>query len=202
MNQNDYVCCGTHGWPWVFTAQTDPGHCQAGWVRAGFLPTFSMKDYGPQWPGQHLALPPAGFRSAKRPCLILNGRSPVLSPGPASAPSTRGACGRSQDIPVAMLNGVYSTLNQLTSSNNFRRWPIIHPIPANDYHDTKNGDHHAVDQYRSSAQPPVSGEMINARRADLDVLPSPSWFAADRQAYYQYLQAGKAVEITPMPWDW
>jgi len=40
----------------------------------------------------------------------------------------------------------------------------------------------------------VSGEMINARRADLDVYRR-ELVQQIRQAYYQYLQAGKAVEI-------
>jgi len=104
--------------------------------------------------------------------------------------------GRTQDIPVGdLLNGVYSTLNQLTSSNKFPQVPnqSISFLP-NDYHDTKLEITMPLINTDLQHNRQVSGEMINARRADLDVYRR-ELVKQIRQAYYQYLQAGKAVEI-------
>ena len=104
--------------------------------------------------------------------------------------------GRTQDIPVGdLLNGVYSTLNQLTSSNKFPQVSnqSISFLP-NDYHDTKLEITMPLINTDLQHNRQVSGEMINARRADLDVYRR-ELVKQIRQAYYQYLQAGKAVEI-------
>jgi outer membrane protein len=104
--------------------------------------------------------------------------------------------GRAQDIPVGdLLNGVYSTLNQLTSSNKFSQVAnqSIQFLP-NDYHDTKMEITMPLINTDLQHNRQVSGEMINARRADLDVYRR-ELVQQIRQAYYQYLQAGKAVEI-------
>ena len=79
--------------------------------------------------------------------------------------------GRTQDIPVGdLLNGVYSTLNQLTSSNKFPQVAnqSISFLP-NDYHDTKMEVTLPLINTDLQHNRRVSGEMINARRADLDV---------------------------------
>ena len=104
--------------------------------------------------------------------------------------------GRSQDIPVGdLLNGVYSTLNQLTASNKFPQVgnQSIQFLP-NDYHDTKVEVTLPLINMDLRHNREVSGEMINSRRADLDVYRR-ELVQQIRQGYYQFLQAGKAVEI-------
>lgn len=104
--------------------------------------------------------------------------------------------GRTQSIPVGdLLNGVYSTLNQLTSSNKFPQVgnQSIQFLP-NDYHDTKMEVTLPLINTDLQHNKQVSSEMINARRADLDVYRR-ELVKEIRQAYYQCLQAGKAVEI-------
>ena len=104
--------------------------------------------------------------------------------------------GRSQDIPVGdLLNNVYSTLNQLTASNKFPQVAnqSIQFLP-NDYHDTKMEVTLPLINTDLQHNRQVSSEMINTRRADLDVYRR-ELVQQIRQAYYQYLQAGKAVEI-------
>jgi len=104
--------------------------------------------------------------------------------------------GRTQDIPVGdLLNGVYSTLNQLTSSNKFPQVAnqSISFLP-NDYHDTKMEVTLPLINTDLQHNREVSSEMINTRRADLDVYKR-ELVQHIRQAYYQYLQADRAVSI-------
>lgn len=104
--------------------------------------------------------------------------------------------GRSQDIPVGdLLNGVYSTLNQLTGSNKFPQVgnQSIQFLP-NDYHDTKMEVTLPLINTDLQHNRRVSSEMINARHADLDVYKR-ELILHIRQAYYQYLQADRAVKI-------
>jgi outer membrane protein TolC len=104
--------------------------------------------------------------------------------------------GRSQDIPVGdLLNGVYSTLNQLTASNKFPQVgnQSIQFLP-NDYHDTKVEVTLPLINIDLQHNRRVSGEMINAKRADLDVYKRELVLQI-RRAYYQYLQADRAVAI-------
>jgi len=99
-------------------------------------------------------------------------------------------------LPVGdLLNSVYSTLNQLTASNKFPRVAnqSIQFLP-NDYHDTKMEVTLPLINTDLQHNRQVSSEMINARRADLDVYKR-ELVQQVRQAYYQYLQTGKAVEI-------
>jgi outer membrane protein len=104
--------------------------------------------------------------------------------------------GRSQSIPVGdLLNNVYSTLNTLTASNKFRQVAnqSIQFLP-NDYHDTKMEITLPVLNQDLKYNRQVSGEMINASRADVDIYRR-DLVQHIRQAYYRWLQAGKAVEI-------
>lgn len=104
--------------------------------------------------------------------------------------------GRTQEIPIGdLLNGVYSTLNQLTGSNKFPQVAnqSIQFLP-NDFHDTKMEVTLPVIDIDLQHNKEVSREQINARRADRDVYRR-DLVRNIRQAYYQYLQAGKAVEI-------
>lgn len=104
--------------------------------------------------------------------------------------------GRSQSIPVGdLLNNVYSTLNQLTGTNKFPQVANqnIQFLP-NDYHDTKMEVSLPLFNKDLQHNKQVNGEMINTRRADADIYRR-ELVQHIRQAYYQYLQAGKAVEI-------
>ena len=104
--------------------------------------------------------------------------------------------GRSQSIPIGdLLNGVYSTLNQLTSSNKFSQVAnqSIQFLP-NDFHDTKMEVSLPILDIDLQHNRAVSRQTIDARRADRDVFRR-DLVRSIRQAYYQYLQAGKAVEI-------
>jgi outer membrane protein len=104
--------------------------------------------------------------------------------------------GRSQSIPVGdLLNGVYSTLNQLTGSNKFPQVAnqSIQFLP-NDFHDTKMEVTLPILDIDLQHNRTVNRETISVRRADRDVYRR-DLVRSIRQAYYQYLQTGKAVDI-------
>ena len=104
--------------------------------------------------------------------------------------------GRTQSIPVGdLLNEAYSTLNQLTGTNKFPQVAnqSIQFLP-NDYHDTKMEVTVPVINADLRYNRQVKSELINGRRADVDIYRR-DLVQHIRQAYYQYLQAGKAVEI-------
>src|SRR5260221_1960294 len=104
--------------------------------------------------------------------------------------------GRTINIPVGdLVNNVYSTLNQLTNSNKFPQVAnqSIQFLP-NDYHDTKMEITLPILNTELQHNKEISNETINARRADRDVYRR-DLVRSIRQAYYQYLQAGKAVDI-------
>ena len=104
--------------------------------------------------------------------------------------------GRTQSIPVGdLLNSVYSTLNQLTGSNRFPQVAnqSVQFLP-NDFQDTKMEISLPLLNPDLNHNRQVSGELINARQADVDIYRR-ELVRNIRQAYYQYLQAGKAVEI-------
>ncbi len=104
--------------------------------------------------------------------------------------------GRSQEIPIGdLLNGVYSSLNQLTGSNKFPQVAnqSIQFLP-NDFHDTKMEVTVPILNTDLLHNKEVSAETINTRRADRDVYRR-DLVRNIRQAYYQYLQAGKAEDI-------
>lgn len=104
--------------------------------------------------------------------------------------------GRTQDIPIGdLLNGVYSTLNQLTSSGKFPQVEnqTINFLP-NDFHDTRLEIAVPVvnrDLYYNRA---IKKELIQTRRADIDIYKR-ELVKNIKTAYYQYLQSGKAVSI-------
>jgi len=104
--------------------------------------------------------------------------------------------GRTQPIPIGdLLNGVYSTLNQLTGSNKFT--PVSNQSIAflpNDFHDTKMEVTLPILDIDLQHNRDINRETINVRRADRDVYRR-DLVRSIRQAYYQYLQSGKAVEI-------
>src|ERR1700759_183462 len=104
--------------------------------------------------------------------------------------------GRTQAIPIGdLLNGVYTTLNSLTNSNKFSQVSnqSIQFLP-NDFHDTKMEVTLPILDIDLQHNRDISRETINVRRADRDVYRR-DLVRTIRQAYYQYLQSGKAVEI-------
>ncbi|WP_207512345.1 TolC family protein [Longitalea luteola] len=104
--------------------------------------------------------------------------------------------GRTQDIPIGdLLNNVYSTLNQLTGQNKFPQVDnqSIAFLP-NDFHDTRLEVVMPIvntDIYYNRA---IKQEMIRNQQADIDIYKR-ELVKNIKEAYYQYLQAGKAVDI-------
>jgi len=104
--------------------------------------------------------------------------------------------GRSIDIPIGdLLNGAYSTLNQLTNSKKFPQVAnqSVQFLP-NNYHDTKMEVTLPILNTELQHNKEITSETIGARQADRDVYRR-DLVRSIRQAYYQYLQTGKAVEI-------
>ncbi|MBS1602833.1 MAG: TolC family protein [Bacteroidetes bacterium] len=104
--------------------------------------------------------------------------------------------GRSIDIPIGdLLNGAYSTLNQLTNTKRFPQVAnqSVQFLP-NDYHDTKMEVTLPILNTDLQHNREINRETIGVRQADRDVYRR-DLVRSIRQAYYQYLQSGKAVEI-------
>lgn len=104
--------------------------------------------------------------------------------------------GRKQDIPIGdLLNGVYSTLNQLTSSNKFPQVSNqnIAFLP-NDFHDTRVEVALPVINTDRSYNKQIKKELIHNYEADI-LIYKRELVKNIRQAYYQYLQATEAEKI-------
>jgi outer membrane protein len=104
--------------------------------------------------------------------------------------------GRTQDIPIGdLLNNVYSTLNELTSSNKFPQVPnqSIAFLP-NDFHDTRLEVTIPVVNMDIRYNKQIREEQINTHRAAIAVYKR-ELVRNIKQAYYQYLQAGRSVAI-------
>lgn len=104
--------------------------------------------------------------------------------------------GRKQDIPIGdLLNNVYSTLNQMTGQSKFPQVnnQSISFLP-NDFHDTRLEISMPLinsDIYYNRA---IKQELIHTQQADMDIYKR-ELVKNIKEAYYQYLQAGKAVDI-------
>lgn len=104
--------------------------------------------------------------------------------------------GRTQNLPIGdLLNPVYSSLNQLSGSRKFPQVQnqTIQFLP-NDFQDTRMEVTLPILNADLQHNREVSKETINARRADRDVYRR-DLVRTIRQGYYQYLQAGRAVDI-------
>ncbi len=104
--------------------------------------------------------------------------------------------GRSIGIPIGdLLNGVYSSLNQLTNSNKFPRVSneSVQFLP-NNYQDSKLEVTLPLINTDLLHNKEVSRESITSSQADRDIYRR-DLVRSIRQAYYQYLQAGKAADI-------
>jgi outer membrane protein len=104
--------------------------------------------------------------------------------------------GRTQDIPIGdLLNNVYSTLNQLTGASKFPQVANqkIAFLP-NDFHDTRLEVTMPLvntDLYYNKA---IKQELIHTQQVDIEIYKR-ELVQQIKEAYYQYMQAGKAVEI-------
>lgn len=104
--------------------------------------------------------------------------------------------GRSIDIPIGdLLNNAYSTLNQLTNSKKFPQVAnqSVQFLP-NDYQDTKMEVTLPILNTELQHNKEINSGTIGVRQADRDIYRR-DLVRSIRQAYYQYLQTGKAVEI-------
>lgn len=104
--------------------------------------------------------------------------------------------GRTQDIPIGdLLNGVYSTLNQLTGSTKFPQVSNqnINFLP-NDFHDTRVEVSMPVLNRQIKYNREIKEELINSQQADADAYRR-ELVKSVKEAYFRFLQSGKAVEI-------
>jgi outer membrane protein TolC len=104
--------------------------------------------------------------------------------------------GRKQDIPIGdLLNNVYSTLNELTSSNKFPQVPnqSIAFLP-NNFHDTKLEVSVPIINQGIRYNQQIKAEMIHTQQAETDVYKR-ELVKNIKQAYYRYLQADRSVAI-------
>lgn len=104
--------------------------------------------------------------------------------------------GRTQDIPIGdLLNGVYSTLNQLTGSPKFPQVSnqTIQFLP-NDFHDTRVEVSMPVYNKQIKYNREIKEELINSQQAEADAYRR-ELVRSVKEAYFRFLQAGKAVEI-------
>ncbi len=104
--------------------------------------------------------------------------------------------GRTQSIPVGdLLNGVYSTLNQLTGTNKFPQVAnqSVQFLP-NNFQDSKMEITLPILNTDLQYNKAVNSEIIHSRQADIDIYRR-DLVRNIRQAYYQYLQTEKAVDV-------
>lgn len=104
--------------------------------------------------------------------------------------------GRTQDIPIGdLLNNVYSSLNELTSSNKFPQVQNQHiAFLPNDFHDTKLEVSMPVLNMNIRYNKQIREEQIRTRQASIDVYKR-ELVKSIKQAYYEYLQADRSVAI-------
>jgi outer membrane protein len=113
-----------------------------------------------------------------------------------NAQYTLASGGRTIDVPLGdLLNNVYSSLNQLTSSAKFPQVQnqSIQFLP-NDYHETKVEVSIPVYNPSLGYNKKMKEELINTQQQQVNLYKRELVFNI-KQAYYQYLQASKAVEI-------
>jgi len=104
--------------------------------------------------------------------------------------------GRKQDIPIGdLLNNVYSTLNQMTGQSKFPQVnnQSISFLP-NDFHDTRLEVSMPLINSEIYYNKAIKQELIHTQQADIDIYKR-ELVKNIKEAYYQYLQAGKAVDI-------
>jgi len=104
--------------------------------------------------------------------------------------------GRTQDVPIGdLLNNVYKSLNDLTSSNKFPQVQnqSIKFLP-NNFQDTKIAVAMPLYNPELKYNRGIKEELINGTQAEISVYKR-DLVKSIQQAYYQYLQASKATDI-------
>lgn len=104
--------------------------------------------------------------------------------------------GRTQDIPIGdLLNNVYTTLNDLTAGNKFPQVQNqkINFLP-NNFHDTRVEVTMPLYNPEMKYNRNIKAEMINGNQAEVN-LYKRELVKNIKQAYYDYLQATKSIEI-------
>ncbi|MDX2047779.1 MAG: TolC family protein [Chitinophagaceae bacterium] len=104
--------------------------------------------------------------------------------------------GRTQQLPIGdLLNGVYSTLNQLTSSTKFPQIEneTINFLP-NNFHDTRVAVTMPLINTDLRYNRRIKEELINSSQADIDIYKR-ELVKEIKQSYYRCLQAERSVEI-------
>ncbi len=168
----------------------------AAFQHASAQPGAPLDDYIRLGLDSNLALHQRNFDLSRSQLDLKRARSMFYPQAGFSSQYTLANGGRSQEIPIGdLLNGVYSSLNQLTGTNKFPHVAnqSIQFLP-NDFHDTKMEVTLPILNTDLLHNKEVTTETINTRRADRDVYRR-DLVRNIRQAYYQYLQAGKAEDI-------
>ena len=104
--------------------------------------------------------------------------------------------GRSQELPIGdLLNGVYSTLNQLTSSNKFPQISneSIAFLP-NDFHDTRVEVALPIINTDIRYNRQIKQQVIETQQADIMIYKRQLVYSI-KQAYFRLIQASRAQEI-------
>jgi outer membrane protein TolC len=113
-----------------------------------------------------------------------------------NAQYTLASGGRTIDVPIGdLLNNVYSSLNKLTSSTKFPQVQnqSIQLLP-NDFQETKVEVSMSIYNPSLGYNKNMKEELINTQQQQVNLYKRELVFNI-KQAYYQYLQASKAVEI-------
>ncbi len=177
-------------------SQTTTGSRAAGSPAAGPQTSSILDGYIRTGLDSNLALHQRNFDLQRARIDLKRAQSLFFPQAGFSSQYTLADGGRTQSIPVGdLLNSVYSTLNQLTNSNKFSQVgnQSIQFLP-NDYHDTKMEITLPILNTELQHNKEISNETISARQADRDIYRR-DLVRNIRQAYYQYLQSGKAVDI-------
>ncbi|MFY7987365.1 MAG: TolC family protein [Flavobacterium sp.] len=104
--------------------------------------------------------------------------------------------GRTVDLPVGdLMNPVYRTLNQLTSSNNFpqieNQRVLLNP---NNFYDTKIRTTYPIINAEIQYNKKIKSQQVTLQQIEID-LYKRELVKDVKNAYYKYLQATQAVEI-------
>jgi outer membrane protein TolC len=144
----------------------------------------------------NLALHQRNFDLERAQLDLKRARSQFYPQATFSSQYTLADGGRSQEVPIGdLLNGVYSTLNKLTGSQQFPQVAnqSIQFLP-NNFQDTKMEVSLPILNTDLLHNKEVNAAGIAVSRADRDVYRR-DLVRNIRQAYYQYLQAARAVAI-------
>lgn len=144
----------------------------------------------------NLALKQKGFDLEKAQLDLERAKTLFYPQANFNAQYTLASGGRTQDIPIGdLLNNVYTTLNTLTTSNNFKQVANqqINFLP-NNFQDTKVEVTMPVYHPELKYNRAIKEEMINGNVAAIN-LYKRELVKNLKQAYYDYLQAAKGVEI-------